>query len=362
MLLGFKTELKLNNQQKTQLAKHCGVARHAWNWGLALTKSILDHNKAHPESKIKFPTAIDLHKWLVAMVKPDCPWYYEVSKCAPQYALRQLSEAWKEAFSKAKKPPKFKKKGRNDSFTVDGTLAVEQFRVKVPVIGWLSTYERLPVDQKPKSFTISRVADRWFVSWKIEIEPTVEAKPVKVVGVDLGIKALATLSTGEVFEGAKSYGFFEEKLSRLQRLNRHKVKGSHNWKRAQIQIARLHRKIANIRKDTLHKLTTYLAKNHSQIGIEDLNVSGMMANHRLAKAMADMGFFEFRRQLKYKCQLYGSQLVVVDRWFASSKTCSNCGTEKETLPKSERVFRCDCCGLEIDRDLNASINLEKAVS
>lgn len=378
MLLGFKSELKLNNKQKTQLAKHCGVARHAWNWGLVLTKNILDHNKANPQDKIKFPTAVDLHKWLVAMIKPEYPWYYEVSKCAPQYALRQLSEAWKQAFKKLKQPPRFKKKGRSDSFTVDGSLAVDHFRIKVPVIGWLKTYERLPVDQKPKSFTISRTADRWFVSWKIEvstslnlntsaalsveIEPTNESKLVDTVGVDLGIKTLATLSTGEVFEGTKSYRKYEEKLSRLQWLSRHKQRGSNNWKKAQIQIARLHTRIANIRKDTLHKLTTYLAKNHSKIGIENLNVLGMLANHKLAKAIADMGFYEFRRQLEYKCELYGSKLVVVDRWFASSKTCSNCGTKKETLSLSERVFKCDCCGLEIDRDLNASINLEKAVS
>ncbi|MCG5062119.1 MAG: transposase [Limnoraphis sp. WC205] len=362
MLLGFKTELKLNNQQRTQLAKHCGVARHAWNWGLALTKNILDHNKANPQDKIKFPTGVDLHKWLVAMVKPECPWYYEASKCAPQYALRQLSEAWKQAFKKILLPPRFKKKGRNDSFTIDGSLAVDHFRVKVPVIGWIKTYERLPVDQNPKSFTISRTADRWFVSWKIDVKPINTSKSVSVVGVDLGIKVLATLSTNEIFEGAKSYRKYEKKLSRMQWINRHKFKGSNNWKKAQIQIAKLHRKIANIRKDTLHKLTAYLAKNHSKIGIEDLNVSGMLANHKLAKAIADMGFYEFRRQLTYKCELYGSDLVVVDRWFASSKTCSSCGNKKETLSLDERVFHCEHCGLEIDRDLNASINLEKAVS
>lgn len=296
------------------------------------------------------------------MVKPECPWYYEVSKCAPQYALRQLSEAWKQAFKKTKKPPKFKKKGQSDSYTVDGSLKIAHFRVKVPVIGWLKTYELLPVDTVPKSFTISRTADRWFISWKIEVESTNLPKIVEVVGVDLGIKTLATLSTGEFFDGAKSYRKYEKKLSRLQWLNRHKIPGSNNWKKTQIKIARLHRKIANIRSYTLHKLTTYLAKKHGKIGIENLNVSGMIANHKLAKAIADMGFYEFRRQLEYKCQLYGSQLVVVDRWFPSSKTCSGCRIKKETLLLSQRVFRCDCCGLEIDRDLNAAINLQRTVS
>ncbi len=184
----------------------------------------------------------------------------------------------------------------------------------------------------------------------------------QIVGVDLGIKALATLSTGEVFLGAKSYKKSEAKLSRMQRLNRHKVKGSNNWKKSQIQIARLHLKIANIRKDTLHKLTTLLAKNHGTVVIEELNVSGMLANHKLAKSIADLSFFELRRQLTYKCELYGSKLVVTDRWFPSSKTCSNCGTKKETLTLSERLFDCGHCGLTIDRDLNAAINLSKTVS
>jgi len=182
------------------------------------------------------------------------------------------------------------------------------------------------------------------------------------VGVDLGIKALAVLSTGIVVEGAKAYRKYELKLSRLQWLNRHKQIGSANWKSSQIKIARLHRKIANIRKDTLHKLTSYLAKNHSRIGIENLNVSGMMANHKLAKAIQDMGFYEFKRQLEYKCKLYGSTLVVVDQWYPSTKTCSRCHVIKDEMPLSERVFRCDNCGLEIDRDFNASINLEVAAS
>ncbi|NMF66209.1 RNA-guided endonuclease InsQ/TnpB family protein [Brasilonema octagenarum] len=361
MLLGFKTELKLNKAQRTAFAKHCGVARHAWNWGLGLTKQILAHNKANPDSKIKFPSAIDLHKWLVVLVKSEYEWYYEVSKSTPQQALMGLRESWKRCFKKTAGVPKFKKKGQRDSFTLEGTVKIlGNNKIQVPVIGVLKTYERLP-QIKPKSVTISRKADRWFISFRFEVDVQ-ESCQKDVVGVDLGLKVLATLSTCEVVVGTKSYKKYEAKLSRIQWLNRHKVVGSNNWKKAQLEIARLHRKIANIRKDTLHKLTTLLAKNHGTIVIEDLNVSGMLANHKLAKAIADMSFFEFRRQLTYKCELYGSRLVVADRWFPSSKTCSNCGTKKQTLTLKERVFECDHCGFVIDRDLNAAINLSKIAS
>ncbi|NEN87547.1 MAG: IS200/IS605 family element transposase accessory protein TnpB [Okeania sp. SIO3H1] len=362
MLLGFKTELHPNNRQKTLLAKHAGVARHAYNWGLWLTRNILNHNSSNPSGKLKFPTAIDLHKLLVAMVKPNNYWYYEVSKCAPQYALRYLSEAWKCCFSKVSGQPKFKKKGRDDSFTLDGSISVGFNQIKLPRIGWIKTYEILPGNVTPKCVTISKTADKWFVSFKIEAIPQITEKSVDVVGVDLGVKTLATLSTGEVFDSAKPYKNLESKLSRLQYLSRHKTKFSKNWKKAQLKIAALHNRIANIRKDTLHKLTTYLAKNHSQIVIEDLNVSGMMSNHKLAKAVADMGFYEFRRQLEYKCELYGSELIIVDRWFPSSKTCSNCGTVKKSLLLSERVFNCECCNFRCERDLNAALNLAMAVS
>jgi putative transposase len=306
---------------------------------------------------------------LVALVKSEHEWYYECSKSTPQQALMALRESWKRCFHKTAGVPKFKKKGRRDSFTLEGTVKIlGNNKIQVPVIGVLKTYERLP-QILTKSATISRQADRWFISFRFDVNPeslededTWLAPRKSVVGVDLGVKNLATLSTGQVIAGAKSYRKYEKKLSRIQWLNRHKIIGSNNWKKAQMAVARLHRKIVNIRKDTLHKLTTLLAKNHGTIVIEDLNVSGMMANHKLAKSIADMGFFEFRRQLTYKCQLYGSQLVVVDRWFPSSKTCSNCETKKETLTLNERVFECGHCGFSLDRDLNAAINLSKVVS
>ncbi|MGK7949043.1 MAG: RNA-guided endonuclease InsQ/TnpB family protein [Xenococcaceae cyanobacterium] len=359
MLLGFKTELKVNNTQRVLLAKHAGLARHAWNWGLSLTKKILDNNHSRPEKKIKFPTAIDLHKWLVALVKPECPWYYEVSKCAPQYALRYLRRAWDDCFNQSKKPPRFKKKGKSDSFTLDGSIRVEQNRIKVPRIGWLKTYERLPQLVKPKSVTISKRANKWFISFKVEITQENLAPINKPIAVDLGLLRFATLSTGEEIRSPRPYKQLEQRLRRLQWLNRCQVIGSSNWKKTQARIAKLHYRIRCIRSDFLHKLTTRLAKNHSQIVIEDLNISGLIKNGKLSKAIADSGFYEFRRQLTYKTQLYGSKLIIADRFFPSSKLCPKCGQKKDKLPLSERVYRCENnnCDWIADRDYSASLNL-----
>ena len=357
MLLGFKTELKVNNTQRILLAKHAGVARHAWNWGLSLSKKILDNNKNTPEEKIKFPTAIDLHKWLVALVKPEYPWYYEVSKCAPQYALRYLSKAWDDCFNKKKKPPRFKKKGKSDSFTLDGSITVENNRIKVPRIGWLKTYEKLPTGIKPKSVTISKRADKWFISFKLEIEPQSHAPSNQVIAVDLGLLRFATLSTGEKVNSPRPYKKLEQKLRRLQWLNRRQVIGSNNWKKTRQKIAKLHYRISCIRSDFLHKFTKHLAKNHSKIVIEDLNISGLIKNGKLSKAIADSGFYEFRRQLSYKTELYGSKLIIADRFFPSSKLCPKCGHKKDKLPLSVRVYQCDNCDWIADRDYSASLNL-----
>ena len=359
MLLGFKTELIVNNTQKILLVKHAGVARHAWNWGLRLTKNILDNNQNNPEDKIKFPTSIDLHKWLVALVKPEYPWYYSVSKCAPQYALRHLRKAWDDCFKKLKQPPRFRKKGRNDSFTLDGSITLEKNRIKLPIIGWLKTYERLPQTINPKSVTVSQRAGRWFISFKLEITPKEIKQKNKTVAVDLGLLRFATLSTGEEIDSPRPYKKLEKKLRLLQWRNRNKEIGSSNWEKVQEKIAKLHYRISCIRDDFIHKLTTYLAQNHSKIVIENLNISGLIKNGKLSKAIADSGFYEFRRQLTYKTELYGSKLIVADRFFPSSKLCPKCGQKKDKLPLSVRVYQCDNhdCDWVADRDYSASLNL-----
>jgi len=360
MILGFKTELKLNNCQRTLLKKHAGVARHAYNWGLWFTKNLLNHNKANPEERVRFPSAIDLHKLLVASVKPQNPWYYEVSKCAPQYALRALRVAWDKCFKKITGVPRFKKKGQNDSFTLDGTTKiVGDSKIKVSRIGILKTYEHLPVEVKPKSVTISRQSDKWFISFYIEVEPQRTEKTNLSIGVDLGIKSLAVLSNGQVFETPKEYKQTKAKIAKLQYLNRKKEKCSSNWKKFTARLASLYYRVASIRKDTLHKLTTYLAKNFKIVCIESLNVKGMMANHKLAGAVGDMGFYEFKRQLEYKCKLYGSELIAISQWEPSSKVHHKCGWKNEKLTLKDRVFYCPCCDESIDRDLNAALNIER---
>ncbi len=364
MRIGFKTELKLNNYQITQMAKHAGVARHAWNWGLDLCKKILEYNRENLSEKLKFPSAIDLHKFLVKWVKVENPWYYEVSKTSPQYALKYLSSAFSDFFRKKTANgrtfgfPRFKRKGQHDSFTLEGTIKVEHRSLQLPKLGRVKTYERLPQGLAPKTAIISRTAERWFVCFSYEIEPTTTDKLVGVCGVDLGIKTLATLSTGKTFPNPQPYRQSQARLARLQKAAHRKVKGSNNRHKANLKVAKQHAKTANIRKDTLNKLTTYLAKNHSQVVIEDLNVSGMLANHCLAKSIADLGLYEFRRQLTYKCELYGSELIVVNRFFPSSKTCSCCGHIQD-MPLKERVFNCEQCSTSIERDLNAAVNLQR---
>ena len=347
----IKVRLELNNKQRTLANKHAGVARYAYNWG----KSVCDlaiQNKEHR------PTAIDLHKKFVKEEKTIKSWLYEVSKCSPQQGLRNLDEAYKRTFKvNGSRFPRFKKKGQHDSFYLEGAIKTNGNKIKVPKFGWLRCSETLP-ECEVKNVVISKTANQWFIAFKIPFELQITNKINGAVGVDLGIKTLAVLSDGKVFDAVKPYKKNKYKLKILQRRLSKKQKGSQNRKKACVKIAKLHYRIANIRKDTTHKLTTYLSKNHTECVIEDLCVRGMSKNHKLASAILDGGFSEFRRQLEYKCQWYGSTLTVVDRFYPSSKTCSGCGNIKSDLKLSDRSYVCENCGLVIDRDLNAAINLK----
>jgi len=242
-----------------------------------------------------------------------------------------------------------------DSFYLEGSIRISGDRIKVPIFGWLRCAELLPATT-PKNVVISLRAGHWYISFKYEAPAPQVEKTGEVVGVDLGIHHLATCSDGKVFENPKPYRKAKRRLVRLQRRVSRKQKGSANRKKAVVQLARAHKRVADIRQDSLHKLTTYLAKKYRVVAIEDLQVKNLLKNHKLAGALSDCGFYEFRRQLEYKTRLYGCQLVAADRFYPSSQLCSGCG-HRQKMPLQERVFRCERCGLELDRDLNAAINL-----
>lgn len=357
----YKTEIFPNNKQRTSLFRHAGTARFVYNWGLQRKEEVYVMNQL-PIPRIKNPTAIDLHKELNRLKKNDYPWMYDVSKCAPQEALRDLDKAFKNFFDGHAKYPRRKSKKRGiGSFRLTGTIGGMDSHIQLPRIGKVRLKEKdyLPVDGHILSVTISERAGRWFVSLSVEEETDAPINAGTVAGVDLGINAMATVSDGTKFENPKALNQYSKKIERQQKEVSRRKKGSKNRRRSVRKLAETHMKISDIRKDAIHKATTMLARTKSVIVVEDLNVSGMMKNHNLARAIGDVGMGEFRRQLEYKSLWYGSKVVVADRFYPSSKTCSGCGHIKESLKLSDRIFECDSCHLRIDRDLNAAINLSR---
>lgn len=367
----YKTELDLNNEQITACRKHAGAARFAYNWGLQRKQETYRTTGA-------MPTAIDLHRELNARKQTDLPWMYEVSKCAPQEALRNLENAFAHFYRRAKLkqqgqlhgnvgyPQRKTKKRGLGSFRLTGTIVVFPDAIQLPRLGRLRLKERgyLPASGTPGikvlSATVSEQAGRWYVSIQVEQEWEVPLNTTAsvVVGVDLGVKSLATLSDGTVIANPKPLKRRLKKIKRLHRAVTRKPKGSRNRRRAACRLGRAYGKAANQRANTLHQVTTLLAKTKPVVVIEDLNVAGMLKNHHLAQAIADVGFGEFRRQLTYKAAWYGCRVVVVSRWEPSSKTCSGCGWVDADLSLADRTFRCEQCGYVLDRDLNAAINLK----
>ena len=335
------------------MAKSAGVARFTYNWGLATWESLY-------KDGLK-PNHLLLKKFFNNEVKPVLPWIKEKGICqkVTEFAFENLGKAFKNFFEGRSKYPSFKKKGKGDSFTINAggkAISIGGTRVKLPTIGWVSTYEGLP-HTTVKSLTISQQAGDWYISCSYDIEPEIPNKEFDYVGVDLGIKELAILSTGLVFSNPKALKNAQSQLTRLQRQLQRQEKGSNRRNRQKLRISKAHRRVSNIRKDATHKATTYISKNHAVIGIEDLNASGMMSNHKLAGAVADSNFYQFKRQIEYKALRYGSDVVLVDRWFPSTQLCSCCG-HKKPMNLSERIYSCDECGSVLDRDFNAALNIE----
>ena len=366
VIRGYKTELDLNKKQITACLKHAGAARYAYNWGL----------RRYQEEYVagnRTPSAIGLHKELNALKKIEFPWMYEVSKCAPQEALRNLEKAFKRFFDNCKKKkagkisgkcgyPRFKsnKKGIG-SFRLTGAIHVFEKAIQLPRLGLLRLKEAryLPTDAKVLNATVSEKAGRWYVSVQVEEEIADPMKASgKALGVDLGVKTLATTSEAVAYENPKALRKNLKKLARLGRRHSRKVKGSKNRKKAARKLARMHARIARIRENALHQATTAIAKTKPcTIVLEDLNVKGMMQNCKMSRAVGDVGMHEFKRQITYKAEKYGSSILTVSRWFPSSKTCSCCGWVDKDQDLDDRVFVCLDCGYFADRDYNAAKNL-----
>src|SRR5581483_1753808 len=310
ILRAYRAELDPNNTQRTTLLKHAGAARFAWNWGLA-------RRKQEYEETGKSSNAIEQHRQLNALKKTDFPLLYEVSKAAPQEALRDLDRAYQNFFRRVKNGgeapgfPKFKsRKNGIGSFRLTGAIHVTETHIKLPRIGWLRLKERgyIPTDGiHILSVTVSEAAGGWFVSVQCKQEIETTQAIGEPVGVDLGIKDLAVISDGTRFENPKPLKKAQGKLRRLQRELSRRKKGGKNREKTRKKIAKAYQRIANIRRDTLHKATSAIvaktkpdSERPSVVVLEDLNVSGMLANHCLAQAISDVGFAEFRRQLEYK--------------------------------------------------------------
>lgn len=364
---GYKVELDLNNEQRTACLKHAGCSRFAWNWGLARKQEAYQQT-GH------MPSALNLHKELNALKKTDYPWMYEVSKCAPQEALRDLDTAYRHASRRLKEGkrgkhvgwPRFKSRRKGiGGFRLTGTIHLAESTIQLPRLGTLRLKETgyLPVGAKVAQATVSEQAGRWYVSVQMEQECGEMARGNgPAIGIDLGIKALATCSDGSVYENPKALRSHLKRLRRVSRQHSRKQKGSQNRKKAARKLAKLHARIAHIRQNALHQATTALVtKATSQqarcLVLEDLNVSGMLKKRKLSRAIADVGLYEFRRQLTYKAEAVGLPVKVVSRWYPSSKTCSCCGWVHENLTLADRTFLCQQCGVVLDRDSNAACNL-----
>jgi putative transposase len=360
----FRFELSPNEGQRKALAQHIGAARFAYNWGLERCRRALEEGK-------RLTSAAELHREWNRWKRENAPWWTEVSKCAPQEAFRDLEKALKNWRKGKSRFPRFKRKKLtpDNGARLTGSIRVFSRHVQLPRIGKVKSKE--PTDKLLKlleegkarilSATLSREADRFYVSLTCEVErPDPKPKEVRreddVVGVDLGLSSFATLSDGTRIEAPKPLAKRLRLLKRRSKQLSRKEKGSNKEKKAALRLARLHRKVKNLRRDFLHKFTTCLARTKPVIVVEDLNVKGL-SRGPLSRSVADVGWGTFLRMLEYKAKWYGTTLIVAPRSFPSTRLCSRCGHLNGKMPLSQRVFRCEACGLERDRDLNAALNL-----
>lgn len=376
----YKIEINPTDEQKSKIHQTIGVSRFVYNF-------YITHNKEVYEKEGKFISGMEFSKWLNNEYIPnnqDMKWIKDVSSKATKQAIINADKAFRDFFKGTKGFPRFKKKKNQDvkayfpkNNKTDWTL--ERHRVKIPTLGWvrLKEFGYIPINSIVKSGTVSQKANKYYVSILVEEDDLKISKPINEgIGIDLGIKDFAICSDKKIYKNINKTSTvkkIEKKLKREQRklsrkyeslkIRNKKEKGEatrQNIQKQVVKVQKLHQRLNNIRTDYINKTISSIIKQEpSYITIEDLNIKGMMKNKHLSKAVASQKFFEFKTKLNSKCKQSNIELRIVDKFYPSSKTCSCCGSIKKDLKLSDRVYKCKC-GLIIDRDLNASINLKNA--
>ena len=365
MIKSLKIRLKPNKTQEKQMIKSASVARFIYNW--TLDKQITSY-----KSGGKFISDNDLRKEITQLKKTELSFLNEVSNNVAKQAVKDCCSAYNKFFKKQSKLPRFKKKSKTrPSFYNDNCkLRVKDKKVLLEKIGWVKTSEQFPRDMKLMNPRCTFDGRYWYLSVGVEYEKPEAKLGNEKLGIDLGIKDLAICSNKKVYKNINKTSKVKKLKKRLKRKQKQvsrkyqiNKEGNRYLKTANIsklekQIKLLHRKLSNIRTNCLHQVTNDIVKTklYNQINIEDLNISGMMKNRYLSKAIQEQGLYTFTKYLVYKCEWHGIKLVKIDRWYPSSKTCNFCGQIKSDLKLSDRIFKCDCGYIE-DRDINASYNI-----
>ena len=351
-------QLNPNNKQSTLMAQHAGYARVAFNFALSSFKAGLDEDE--------WRSYVDIKREFNAVKRDKFHWCSDLSQNASKNAIHNFGDAvtrWKKGQNNF---PVYKRRDGKCSYQADngaGTVEVHKKRIHLPKIGWVRMREALRYTGEISKVVVSKRNGRWFVSILVRCDSNnYKHQPSlfddkEPMGIDVGINTLATCSNGDTYDNPRPLKRFERKLTRANRSLSRKIKGSQNWHKAKTVLSGVHYRISCIREDAHHQATTKIVRKASAIGIETLNISGLLKNRKLAKALSDSALSRFLTMLKYKADRRGIPITEADQFFASSKTCSRCGHKKTELTLSDRSYHCTECGLDIDRDLNAAINL-----
>ena len=363
MIRAHKIRLNPTPEQEPYFRKAAGTKRFVYNQALALWQ----WGKAQG---IPDFGPMEIKRQMNMFKEEQFPWMYEVAKDVFEGAISDLSAALSNYFSSKKGErkgqkmgfPKFKtKKNKKQSFRLNNDkFKVEGHQIRIPNLGWVNMAEALRFQGKIMGAVVSLVAGHWYISIQGEVEQPEPSKFEQTsTGVDLGVKTLATLSNGDEFENQKLLRYQLNKLKKLNRAQSRRKLQSNRWYKAKAKLARCHEKVNNQRADAIHKMTTAIASTYQTIGVEDLQVAGLAKNRKLALSIADAGMGEVLRQLKYKAAAFGGRVVEVSRWYASSKTCNDCGDSHNELTLSDRTWVCQGCGVIHQRDWNAAKNIEQ---